>query len=71
MHYMVNEQGCYLASKEEQDALTNVVLAGGKLNRKCVGRDAKTLLGMIGVTVPDNIRCITFEGPKEHPLIAT
>ena len=26
---------------------------------------------MIGVTVPDNIRCITFEGPKEHPLITT
>ena len=56
--------------KEEQDALTEVVLKGGKLNRKCVGRDAKTLLGMIGVQVPDNIRCITFEGPKEHPLIA-
>ena len=70
MHYMVSEQGCYLASKEEQDALTEVVLKGGKLNRKCVGRDAKTLLGMIGVQVPDNIRCITFEGPKEHPLIA-
>ena len=71
MHYMVSEQGCYLASKEEQDALTAVVLKNGRLNRKCVGRDAKTLLGMIGVTVPDNIRCITFEGPKEHPLIAT
>lgn len=71
MHYMVTEQGCYLASKEEQDALTAVVLAGGKLNRKCVGRDAKTLLSMIGVNVPSNIRCITFEGPKEHPLIAT
>lgn len=71
MHYMVSEQGCYLASKEEQDALTEVVLKGGKLNRKCVGRDAKTLLGMIGVQVSDNIRCITFEGPKEHPLIAT
>ena len=70
MHYMVSEQGCYLASKEEQDALTEVVLKGGRLNRKCVGRDAKTLLGLIGVTVPDNIRCITFEGPKEHPLIA-
>ena len=70
MHYMVSEQGCYLASKEEQDALTEVVLKGGKLNRKCVGRDAKTLLGMIGVQVPDNIRCITFEGQKEHPLIA-
>ena len=70
MHYMVNEQGCYMISKEEQDALTEVVLKGGRLNRKCVGRDAKTLLGMIGITVPDNIRCITFEGPKEHPLIA-
>ncbi len=70
MHYMVADQGCYLASKEEQEALISVVLKDGKLNRKCVGRDAKTLLGMIGVTVPDNIRCITFEGPKEHPLIA-
>ena len=70
LHYMVNEQGCYMISKEERDALTEVVLKGGRLNRKCVGRDAKTLLGMIGITVPDNIRCITFEGPKEHPLIA-
>ena len=70
LHYMVNERGCYMISKEEQDALTEVVLKGGRLNRKCVGRDAKTLLGMIGITVPDNIRCITFEGPKEHPLIA-
>ena len=70
MHYMVTEQGCYLASKEEQDALTAVVLAGGRLNRKCVGRDARTLLSMIGVDAPANIRCITFEGPKEHPLIA-
>ena len=70
MHYMVSEQGCYLASKEEQDALISVVLKGGKLNRKCVGRSAKALLAMIGVEVADNIRCITFEGPKEHPLIA-
>ena len=71
MHYMVTEQGCYLASKEEQDALTAVVLAGGKLNRKCVGRSAKALLAMIGVKASSDIRCITFEGPKEHPLIAT
>lgn len=69
MHHMIAEQGCYLASKEEQDALISVVLKGGQLNRKCVGRDARTLLRMIGVEAPDNIRCITFEGPKEHPLI--
>lgn len=70
IHYMVTEQGCYLASKEEQERLTATVLTPKGLNRKCVGRDAKTLLGMIGVTVPDNIRCIIFEGEKEHPLIS-
>ena len=54
----------------EIERLVNTVLTPKGLNRKCVGRDAKTLLGMIGVTVPDNIRCIVFEGEKEHPLIA-
>jgi len=70
IHYMVSEQGCYHITKEQEDALTAVVLKNGKLNRKCVGRDAKVLLEMIGVLVPDNIRCIIFEGAKEHPLIA-
>ncbi len=70
MHYMVSEQGCYKISKEEQDKLTATVLTPKGLNRKCVGRSAKTLLAMIGVTVPDNIRCIVFEGEKEHPLIS-
>lgn len=70
MHYMVNEQGCYLASKEEQDKLSTTVMTPKGLNRKCVGKSAKTILAMIGVDVPDNIRCIVFEGEKEHPLIA-
>ncbi|MDD4525078.1 MAG: aldehyde dehydrogenase EutE [Lachnospiraceae bacterium] len=72
MNYMITEQGCYLASNDEQDKLVATVMdSKGKLNRNCVGRSAKRLLEMIGVTVPDNIRCITFEGPKEHPLITT
>ena len=70
MHYMVSEQGCYLASPEEVKKLEETVLTPKGLNRACVGRDAKTLLGMIGVTVPDNIRCIIFEGEKEDKLIA-
>ncbi len=70
MHYMVSEQGCYRISKEEQEKLTKVVLTPKGLNRKCVGRSAKALLAMIGVEVPDNIRCIVFEGEKEHPLIS-
>ena len=71
MQYMVEEQGCYLASKEVQDKLIATVLTPKGLNRKCVGRSAKALLAMVGVDVPDSIRCITFEGEKEHPLIAT
>ncbi len=70
MHYMISEQGCSLASKEEQDKLVSTVLTPKGLNRKCVGRSAKALLAMIGVEVPDSIRCIIFEGEKEHPLIA-
>ncbi len=71
MKYMIEEQGCYLASKEVQDKLVKTVFnEKGALNRKCVGRSAKVLLGMVGVEAPDNIRCIIFEGPKEHPLIA-
>lgn len=70
MNYMITEQGCYLINKEEQDKLTSVVLTPKGLNRKCVGRSAKVLLSMIGIEVPDNIRCIVFEGEKEHPLIS-
>ncbi len=70
LHYMTSEQGCYVIDKKQQEKLTSVVLKDGKLNRKCVGRDAKTLLTMIGVQAPENTRCITFIGEKEHPLIA-
>lgn len=72
MDYMIKENGCYLASKEVQDKLVKTVMdEKGKLNRKCVGRDARTLLSMVGVNVGPQIRCIVFEGPKEHPLITT
>lgn len=70
IHYMISEQGCYHALEEEVQKLAETVMNSGRLNRKCVGRDAKTILSMIGVNVPDNIRCIIFEGAKEHPLIA-
>ncbi len=69
MEYMVNEQGCYLLSDAQQELLAQTVLPDGKLSRKCVGKDARTLLSMIGVDAPDNIRCIVFKGEKEHPLI--
>lgn len=70
MNYMIKEQGCYAINKEQQDKLTNLVITPKGLNRNCVGKDARTLLGMIGIDVPSNIRCIIFEGEKEHPLIS-
>lgn len=73
MFYMI-ENGCYLVSKEEQEKLIEIVFIENKgkkiLNRKCVGKDARTLLSMIGVSASENIRCIIFEGEKEHPLIS-
>ncbi|MBQ7505823.1 MAG: aldehyde dehydrogenase EutE [Lachnospiraceae bacterium] len=72
MHEFLTNNGCYLASKEIQDKLVETVITPkGALNRKCVGRDARTLLSMVGVNVAADIRCIVFEGPKEHPLITT
>ncbi len=70
MYYMEREQGCYVIDEAQQRKLIDVVLAKGALNRKCVGRDAKTLLGMIGVTPPEDTRCIIFKGSETHPLIA-
>ena len=68
--YYLKENGCYMISKEEQDALIKVVFTSKGLNRKCVGRDAITLLNMIGIDPPPTTRCIIFEGEKEHPLIS-
>ena len=70
MHYLVHDEGCYLASKEVLDKLQSTVLTPKGLNRKCVGKSAKDLLAMVGVEVSDSVRCIVFEGEKEHPLIA-
>lgn len=70
IHYMITEQGCYMASEEEQKKLCEVVFSKGRaLNRDCVGRDARTLLKKIGVEADEDIRCIIFEGEADHPLI--
>lgn len=73
--YHMEQAGCYHASPAEVEKLIDTVLdeKNGKkiISRKCVGRSAKVILGKIGVTVGDDIRCIIFEGDKSHPLIQT
>lgn len=68
--YHMIEAGCVLIDKKQQEKLTKLVITDKGLNRNCVGKDAKTLLKMIGVETAENTRCIIFEGEKEHPLIA-
>lgn len=68
--YYLIENGGFVISREDQNRLIATVFKDGKLNRNCVGRDARTLLSMIGIDAPANTRCIIFEGEKENPLIA-
>lgn len=66
-HLILN--GSYMVTKEQQQKLVELVFKNKALNRDCVGKDAKTILSMIGVDAPENTRMIIFEGEKEHPLI--
>jgi len=72
--YHLKENGCYMASSDIVNKICSVVFVENKgkqaLNRKCVGKSAQALLEMVGIHVGEEIRCIIFEGPKEHPLIA-
>ena len=71
--YYMKESGCYLADQSLVHKLTETVMidkSGKKiLNRKCVGKDAKTLLSMVGITVDETIRCIIFESAEDHILV--
>jgi propionaldehyde dehydrogenase len=69
MHYIITEQNGYLASQSDLYKLEALIFTDKGLNRKCVGQSAASLLEMIGVTPPPGVRCIVFEGEKEHPFI--
>lgn len=71
---MVDFNDCYLLDEEETKRLVKEVLIkkdNGKyvLNRNWVGRDAYKILHAIGIDAKENIRCIIFEGCKNHLLI--
>jgi propionaldehyde dehydrogenase len=69
IEYMVSEQGAYLAPPETIEKLVGVVFTEKGLNRLCVGRSAKALLNMVGVTVSDDIRCIIFPAEANHIFV--
>lgn len=80
IHYM-RQNGAYLLSADQIAALEKIVMVDvedkktGKtkriLNRKCVGRDADVLLGMIGVKADKEIRCLICETAFDHLFVQT
>lgn len=78
IHYM-RQNGAYLLSDEQAEALSKIVLVDkedkktGKvkkiINRQCVGRDADVLLGMIGVKADKDIRCLIYETHFDHLFV--
>lgn len=73
IYYMLNNNDCYLLQGEAIEKLAQTVLVKkGEhyiVNRDFVGRDASVILKAIGIDVEDSIRCIIFEGTKEHLLV--
>jgi propionaldehyde dehydrogenase len=71
--YCMQQNGCYLIAGNTVDKLSELVLqkSNGKitLNRQWVGKDAFKILNAIGIKAGPEIRCIIFEGSKDHPLI--
>ncbi|MBQ4154365.1 MAG: aldehyde dehydrogenase EutE [Clostridia bacterium] len=75
----MTKNGAYIISSAQADALAQIVLVDatdkktGKtkkvVNRKCVGRDAKIILDMIGVKVSDDVRCIICETDFNHLFV--
>ena len=75
----MQKNGAYMITAAQADALANIVLVDvtdkktGKtkktINRKCVGRDAKVILDMLGVKVDDSVRCIICETDFNHPFV--
>ncbi len=75
----MQKNGAYKISGAQIESLKNLVLVDvvdkktnetkKTINRDCVGRDAKVLLGKIGITVGDDVRCIICETDFNHPFV--
>lgn len=73
------KNGAYMIEADKARELAEIVLVDKKnpktgivkktVSRECVGRDARVLLGKIGIEVDDSIRCIICEADFDHPFV--
>ena len=60
----LHKQGAYFLNAEETAKVARaVILPGGGMNPKAVGKDAKTIAQMAGISIPEGTRCLV--GPQE------
>lgn len=72
------DYGCYEITKSQLDELMKYIISkpaeNGKdavINRKLVGRTPREILKNINIDVPESIRLVICEVPKDHTLVCT
>lgn len=81
IHHML-KNGAYMLNEEQTKKLVDTVLVWSKpkkegekpkqvINKDWVGRDAKKILGAIGINAGENVRCIIMETEFSHPFVQT
>jgi propionaldehyde dehydrogenase len=68
MQAMVRE-GCYHATGEEIERITNLVVKDSHVNGDFVGKDAAVILNAAGINAPPGVQGVIMEVPFEHPLV--
>lgn len=70
MKFMVETGKAYLASQEEAERVTRLVVTPeGKINPAYIGKDVQVILREVGVEVGEECRLAIFEAPNHHPLV--
>jgi len=78
LFHSMETAGAYLLSRWEMKELEKKIFReapepgkAGKPHPDFIGKDARVILGAIGVSVGENIRLIVADVPAEHPLVWT
>ncbi|SMB90947.1 propionaldehyde dehydrogenase [Thermanaeromonas toyohensis ToBE] len=65
----MGRQSNYLASRQEMESLTKLLVVEGRINSRFIGQNPSKILREIGVKVGDEVRLVVIEVPADHPLV--
>lgn len=68
--YQMQKNGAYLIKdKDFINKLADAIISNGKVNREFIGKSAPYILNKFNISVPEDIKVIIMEVPKEHPFV--